>query len=546
MFLKNLKLGQRLLLAFCVPVVFMVVSGVLSVGSIKETNHGLETVYQDRVVPLEKLKNISDAYAVLVINAVNKANAGMLTARETRENVIKARAIATEEWSEYRKSALTQKEEKIADETEGLFSAANAELAALTEFLEPLQGNIQQQLNGYDGRLYGVVDPIVNQVDELIRLQLRVAKEEYESAAVLMADTVKFSIGLAVVALILTALAGWAVTRSVTVPLKRVIGYARELASGDMRSQITVDRSDETGDLLTAMKTMSDKLKSVILEVRNSANGLSSAATQVSATSQNLSEAATEQSASVEETTASVEEMSASIAQNTENAKATNGISTQAAENARKSGSVVRDTVSAMKQIAEKISIIDDIAYQTNLLALNAAIEAARAGEHGKGFAVVAAEVRKLAERSQVAAQEIGEVAGGSVELAEEAGQMLEQLVPNIQRTSDLVQEITAASEEQSAGVDQINTAMLQLSKVTQQNASGSEELAATAEEMNSQSDQLVSVMSFFRLDESGSSARSPAPKRQRNRQESGGAESDLSSGFNSGFNSDKFVEYGV
>jgi methyl-accepting chemotaxis protein len=160
----------------------------------------------------------------------------------------------------------------------------------------------------------------------------------------------------------------------------------------------------------------------------------------------------------------------------------------------------VRLTAAAMKQIAKKIGIIDDIAYQTNLLALNAAIEAARAGEQGKGFAVVAAEVRKLAERSQVAAQEIGTVASSSVELAEKAGRLLDSIVPNIKKTSDLVQEISAASAEQTSGVGQINAAVTQMSQTTQQNAASSEELAATALEMSTQAEQLQSTMGFFNL----------------------------------------------
>ncbi|WP_295518246.1 methyl-accepting chemotaxis protein, partial [uncultured Pseudomonas sp.] len=176
----------------------------------------------------------------------------------------------------------------------------------------------------------------------------------------------------------------------------------------------------------------------------------------------------------------------------------TDGMAGKAAREAGEGGQAVGETLVAMKTIADKIGIVDDIAYQTNLLALNAAIEAARAGEHGKGFAVVAAEVRKLAERSQVAAQEIGTVAKSSVALAERAGSLLDEMVPSISKTSDLVQEIASASEEQSSGVEQINSAMMQLSQITQQNASASEELAATAEEMSGQAEQLQRLMGFF------------------------------------------------
>jgi methyl-accepting chemotaxis protein len=198
--------------------------------------------------------------------------------------------------------------------------------------------------------------------------------------------------------------------------------------------------------------------------------------------------------------------MTASITQNGENAKVTDGMAVQAAKQATEGGVAVEQTVAAMKDIAKKIGIIDDIAYQTNLLALNAAIEAARAGEHGKGFAVVAGEVRKLAERSQVAAQEIGEMAGTSVAVAEKAGKLLVEMVPAIKKTSDLVQEIAAASQEQSSSVSQINTSMTQLNQVTQQNASSSEELAATAEEMSSQAQNLQQLVAFFKV-ESGDHA---------------------------------------
>jgi methyl-accepting chemotaxis protein len=195
-----------------------------------------------------------------------------------------------------------------------------------------------------------------------------------------------------------------------------------------------------------------------------------------------------------------MEEMGTNIRQNADNASQTEKIALKAAKDAEAGGKAVIQAVGAMKNIAEKISIVEEIARQTNLLALNAAIEAARAGEHGKGFAVVAAEVRKLAERSGTAAAEISELSSSTVNVADQAGQMLTKLVPDIQRTAELVQEISAASNEQNAGAEQINKALQQLDQVIQQNASASEEMASTSEELSSQAEQLQSSISFFHL----------------------------------------------
>jgi methyl-accepting chemotaxis protein len=290
--------------------------------------------------------------------------------------------------------------------------------------------------------------------------------------------------------------------------VSEALNVTQRLADGDLTVRIDDVSKDEIGQMLAAQQNLIAKLNQIIGEVKGAADALANASGQVSATAQSLSQSSSEQAASVEETTASIEQMTASITQNTENAKVTDNMATKSSGEAEQGGSAVKETVEAMKSIAGKIGIIDDIAYQTNLLALNAAIEAARAGEHGKGFAVVAAEVRKLAERSQVAAQEIGQLAGSSVKMAEQAGKLLDEMVPSIKKTSDLVQEIAAASQEQSAGVGQINGAMGQLNKATQQNASASEELAATAEEMGGQAAQLQELMEFFKIEAPGKSRR--------------------------------------
>ena len=294
---------------------------------------------------------------------------------------------------------------------------------------------------------------------------------------------------------------------AVVEPINDVKRVMASVEQGDLTQSIDANYLGDFGVLQASVNNTVAKLSAIIAQVRSSSEELTNASTQVASTSQVLSQATSEQAASLEETTSAIEQMSASIAQNTDNAKTTDGIARKSSEDALAGGGAVRSTVTAMKSIAGKISIIDDIAYRTDLLALNAAIEAARAGEHGKGFAVVAAEVRKLAERSQVAAQEIGELASSSVETAESAGTLLETMLPSIRKTADLVSEITAASEEQTTGVNQISQAMTQLNSVTQQNAASSEELSATAEEMNAQAETLKDLMAQFQVAGSGAPA---------------------------------------
>lgn len=291
--------------------------------------------------------------------------------------------------------------------------------------------------------------------------------------------------------------------------LSDVSRVIRALAQGDLSKSIDAEYHGIFGQLKDDVNSTIEQLANVITEVHGNSENILNASQQVSATAQNLAQGASEQAASVEQTSASIEQMSASINQNSENAKVTDGIANGAAGSADEGGDAVRKTVDAMNKIAEKITIIEDIAYQTNMLALNAAIEAARAGEHGKGFAVVAAEVRKLAERSQVAASDIGDLASNSVEIAQRAGGLLEKMLPDINKTAELVQEIAAASEEQAAGAGQITSAMSQLDQVTQTTASSAEELAATADEMRGQAEQLKQMISFFSIVTKDSAAQS-------------------------------------
>jgi methyl-accepting chemotaxis protein len=292
--------------------------------------------------------------------------------------------------------------------------------------------------------------------------------------------------------------------------MNEITTAAQEISNGNLTVDIR-ERSPQD-KLMQALRTMVSGLTRTVSEIRTIAGEVSTASQSISTASVEVSKGASSQAAAAEEASSSMEEMVSNIKQNADNAQQTDKIANKSARDAQESGKSVLEAVAAMKEIANKISIIEEIARQTNLLALNAAIEAARAGEHGKGFAVVAAEVRKLAERSQKAAGEINQLSSTTLRVSEKSGEMLDKLVPDIQRTAELVQEITAASKEQDTGAEQINKALQQLERVIQQNASASEEMASTTEELTGQADQLVSALSFFRTgDEDRVAAHRPA-----------------------------------
>ncbi|MDO1580507.1 methyl-accepting chemotaxis protein [Rhizobium oryzicola] len=302
--------------------------------------------------------------------------------------------------------------------------------------------------------------------------------------------------------------------------LRETARVADQIANGELT--VNVKPLSDKDTLGLSLKSMVERLRGVVGDAMAAGDNVSSGSQELSASSEQLSQGATEQASAAEEASASMEQMAANIKQNADNAAQTEKIARQSSRDAEASGQAVTRAVGAMRTIAEKISIVQEIARQTDLLALNAAVEAARAGEHGKGFAVVASEVRKLAERSQAAAAEISTLSGETVQVATEAGEMLSKLVPDIQKTAELISEISAACREQDIGAAQINEAIQQLDKVTQQNAGASEQMSATSEELAAQAEELQASIAFFRVDQSGSrsaqttgrSAQARAPQR--------------------------------
>ncbi|MBN2167481.1 MAG: methyl-accepting chemotaxis protein [Marinilabiliaceae bacterium] len=370
-----------------------------------------------------------------------------------------------------------------------------------------------------------------------------IAVSIYEKELLSILHNLRNMIGLAVFfSIIIIVLASAYIAKSITSSIQKSVVYANKITNGDLNAQLDVYQKDEVGLLADALRfmvksfrsgvdmaqkialgdlrhevnesniikgsldealiKMQEQLSNVVQNIRVVAQNVASGSTQISESATDISTGANEQAATAEEVSSAIEQMTAAISQNTENAQDTLQIAKKASIDIDEGRQAFEITFSAMKDIAQKISVIGDIAEKTDLLAINAAIEAARAGDQGKGFAVVAAEVRKLAELSQKAAKEITQLSSSSLSIAEDATKLLLAIVPDVKRTSELIMEISASSNEQKAGAEQINLAMQQFSNVTQSNMANAEEMASSSEELASQAEQLNDVVNYFVIDD--------------------------------------------
>jgi methyl-accepting chemotaxis protein len=513
---QNLKIAAKLFVSFFVLLSLTALLGVFALRQMREMRHASDEI-TDNWMPStlyvsDANTNTSDfriAELQHVLSATPEEMSGY--ERQMREQLDKFERNL----KQYEPLISLEEERRAFDEFTALWKdylQEHDKVMALSR-----ENKNQEARDLLRGRSQQAFASASDKLTELVEINLKAGLRASDAADKTHETAQQWIIGVMVCGLLAGLLLCFFLSRVISRPLVGAVAVADRISEGDLTVRIEVSTQDETGRLLAAMQRMVRKLAEVIGEVREGSDALASASAQVSSSSQSLAQGTSEQASSVEETTSSLEQMTASITQNRDHSRQMEQMALQGARDAEESGRAVKETVEAMGSIAQKISIIEEIAYQTNLLALNAAIEAARAGEHGKGFAVVATEVRKLAERSQTAAREISGLASGSVKVATRSGELLAELVPSIRKTADLVQEVVAASTEQASGVGQMNKAMAHVDQVTQRNASASEELASTAEEMSAQAEALSQLVSFFRVADGERASRPvqrpPAPR---------------------------------
>ena len=520
--IKNLSIRAKLWLLVASLLVLTLATSITLMLELNSANQRMASIYNNRVMPMQQLKLIADAYGIKLVETTNKVYNQQILAESGKDTLTQARNDAQAAWNAYMQTQLTAEEKALADRVNTLLEAISPRI---DDVLRLFERDDHEGLGSFiEYRLFPSVSPLAASLQQLSAMQEQLALQAYEEAQAASTRTMMLAAVTVAILLVLALISASLIIRTITRNLDSAVQVAETVAQGDLRSHIEVTSKDELGRLMLALKGMNNNLLSIVGRIRESSESIATGATQISTGNNDLSQRTEEQASNLQQTAASMEELASTVRHNTDNAQQATTLARNAAHTASQGGEAMEqvtqtmETISASsRKIADIIGVIDGIAFQTNILALNAAVEAARAGEQGRGFAVVAGEVRALAGRSAEAAKEIKLLIQQSVSqvnegttLVEATGKTIGDVVQQVQSVAALIQEISNASQEQSQGTGQVSDAIAQLDQVTQQNAALVEESAAAANSLSYQAAELNRLVATFKT---GSESQLQAPR---------------------------------